>query len=210
MHIHFGSYNGHILSLEGLIGNLKVTNNFEAFEGSVRSLARVGKYLLAGGYDEMLHIYDIQKNTQLGEINCQQGVITKIAVVGNLVITGGEDGSVMVWKVGTWERICKSKEHKSIEALDVHPSGKMMITAGKEKKLMLWNLLKFIRVFDIRLDVEIKKTLFEGDQIILVADNCLGTLDTSENKMVKRVESKSKIQDALVSNGFVITSHECG
>jgi hypothetical protein len=36
-------------------------------------------------------------------------VINKIRIVGNMVLTGGEDGSILVWKLNTWDRVHKSK-----------------------------------------------------------------------------------------------------
>lgn len=66
MYIHIGTYVGHVISLQGLLNDLTTLHNFQAIEGSVRSLARAGKYLLVGGYDELLHIYDIDTNTQSG------------------------------------------------------------------------------------------------------------------------------------------------
>ena len=173
-------------------------------------MARSEKYLLAGGYDELLHIYSIVSNTQEGEINCQQGAINKIRIVGDMVLTGGEDGSVCVWKLGSWERVHRAKEHKSIETMDVHPSGKIMITVGKERKLILWNLLKFIRVLDIKLDFDAKKVLFVEDLILIVSDTAIYQLDTSTNTTTAVISEKSKFQDAIGYLNFIITSHENG
>lgn len=92
--------------------------------------------------------------------------------------------------------------------MDVHPSGKVMITSGKEKKLTFWNLLKFIRVLDIRLDYEVRKTLFYKDDVVIVADNSINLLDTTNNKTIQKAQCKSKIQDSLVYKNFIITSHE--
>lgn len=82
--------------------------------------------------------------------------------------------------------------------MDVHPSGKIMITSGKEKKLTFWNLLKFIRVLDIKLDYDVRKTLFYKDQVIIVADNSINLLDTTNNLAVEKIKSKSKIQDSMI------------
>lgn len=63
MYLHIGTYAGNVISLQGVLDNLATLHNFQAIEGSVRSICRVGKYLLVGGYDELLHIYDIETNT---------------------------------------------------------------------------------------------------------------------------------------------------
>lgn len=57
--------------------------------------------------------------------------------------------------------------------MDIHPSGKIMITTGKERKLIIWNLLKFIRVLDIKLTFDAKKILFHKDLILILSDNSI-------------------------------------
>lgn len=66
MYLHIGTYSGHLITLQGVIDNLSPLHNFQAIEGSIKSLARSERYLLAAGYDELLHIYDILTNTQQG------------------------------------------------------------------------------------------------------------------------------------------------
>lgn len=70
--------------------------------------------------------------------------------------------------------------------MDVHPSGKVMITTGKERKLILWNLLKFLRVLDIKLAYDVKKVLFYKDNILVISDNSINYLDTANNTTIKK------------------------
>jgi hypothetical protein len=51
MYLHIGTYSGHLITLQGVIDNLTPLHNFQAIEGSIKSLARSERYLLAAGYD---------------------------------------------------------------------------------------------------------------------------------------------------------------
>lgn len=42
---------------------------FKASDNSIRSLHRSGKYLIAGGYDEMIHVYDVVRGKEDGEVD---------------------------------------------------------------------------------------------------------------------------------------------
>lgn len=61
------------------------------------------------------------------------------------ILTGGRDGQIGVVRCGNWqvEKLWE-KPHKgeSIEALAVHPSGKLALSTGGDGTLRTWNLVK--------------------------------------------------------------------
>jgi len=66
----------------------------------------------------------------------------------NFLFTGGEDGNILVWKIKEWGLLHKISAHsKAVLDLEVHSSGKLMISLGKEQKLVVWNLLNFQKTF---------------------------------------------------------------
>ena len=58
------------------------------------------------------------------------------------LISAAEDGELCIWRTSDWECLTRMKGHKAqVNAIAVHPSGRLAITVGADSKLMLWNLL---------------------------------------------------------------------
>ena len=59
------------------------------------------------------------------------------------LITCAEDGKVCILKTGTWNVEKTLLKHtQGVIDVAVHPSGKMALTIGKDRKLITWNLIK--------------------------------------------------------------------
>lgn len=71
---------------------------------------------------------------------------------GKILISAGGQGTIKMWRVGSFEFLHQLKEHKGqIEHLTVDSSGRIMFSVGKDRKLIMWNLLKAVRIFDRKL-----------------------------------------------------------
>lgn len=51
---------------------------FEIFQGCIKTIANVGRYLLIGGSEETIKIYDIRKKIEVGLLEGHTGTITVI------------------------------------------------------------------------------------------------------------------------------------
>lgn len=59
------------------------------------------------------------------------------------LLSGSDDGTVCVWNARTWNCDKTLVAHKGgVTVLSVHPSGKLALTAGKDRALKTWNLIK--------------------------------------------------------------------
>jgi hypothetical protein len=86
-----------------------------------------------------------------------------------------------MWKVGKFDFLHQLKEHKSqIEHLAVDTSGRIMFSVGKDRKLVMWNLLKALRIFDRKLDFDVSKVLLSDDKekIILLGEHEIRVVET--------------------------------
>lgn len=62
---------------------------------------------------------------------------------GNYLFSGCDDGTICIWKKGSW--LCEKtlKAHiGGVTDVSVHPSGKLALSIGKDKALKTWNLVK--------------------------------------------------------------------
>jgi protein MAK11 len=64
------------------------------------------------------------------------------------VITGGEDGNVIIWKTKEWSLLHKLKGHKdTVYSMSLHSSAKILASVGKDRKIILWNMINGTKLF---------------------------------------------------------------
>lgn len=162
----------------------------------------------------MVHIYNIKQNREEGELNAEQGMVSQIASDGRVLITAGAQGSIKMWKVGKWDLLHQLKEHKGqIESLFVDDSGKVMLSIGKDRKLILWNLLKALRIYDRKLDFEADKVLMTSNKenIILSSAKEIRVMHTDSFTELARLAPEFRIQDmVLFSDQYMVVGNDSG
>jgi protein MAK11 len=62
----------------------------------------VGRFLLIGGFEELIKIYDIRKRREVGLLEGHGGTITVLKHHDNFVFSGSEDSTIKVWKTKDW------------------------------------------------------------------------------------------------------------
>ncbi|KAK9237091.1 WD40-repeat-containing domain protein [Lipomyces kononenkoae] len=131
--------------------------HFAPHTASIRSIAHAKRYLVTGGNDEHIRLYDLQKRKEIGTLMFHEGSVTCLKFVsgavgedeersaggsGKWLISGGEDGKILVWRTKDWEVLADMKGHKgAINDISVHPSGKIALSVGRDRTLRLWNLM---------------------------------------------------------------------
>lgn len=65
----------------------------------------MGRYLLVGGYEELIKIYDIRKRREDGILEGHGGTISVLRTFDNFIFSGSEDSTIKVWKTKDWALI---------------------------------------------------------------------------------------------------------
>ena len=100
------------------------------------------KYLIVGGFDEYLRIYDLKRQRECGILEGHLGTITNIKCHKSIAFSCAEDGYIKAWKMKEFGLLHSLKDHKSsVNDIAVHESGKIMVSTSKDKKLFIWNLI---------------------------------------------------------------------
>ncbi|KAK9368059.1 WD40-repeat-containing domain protein [Lipomyces kononenkoae] len=134
--------------------------HFAPHTASIRSIAHAKRYLVTGGNDEHIRLYDLQKRKEIGTLMFHEGSVTCLEFVtavageednaqersasghGKWLVSGGEDGKILVWRTKDWEVLADMKGHKgAVNDISVHPSGKIALSVGRDRTLRLWNLM---------------------------------------------------------------------
>jgi len=116
-----------------------------AHSASVRSIAAGDKYLVSAGGDENVKIFNLRNRTEHGALTHSDGVINCMLFYDKRhLITASEDGKICILKTNSgWNvEITLSKHKAGVSDLALHPSGKLMLSIGKDAKLITWNLIK--------------------------------------------------------------------
>eukprot|EP00913_Durusdinium_trenchii_P024341 g22852.t1 len=76
----------------------------------------------------------------MGELQEHEDSVAAVQFWGPSLITGSSDGQVCIWRCSDYELLLKFRGHKaSVTCLAVHPSGRMMASAGRDQRIQLWD-----------------------------------------------------------------------
>ena len=133
-----------------------------AHKGSVKSLAAAGSYVASGGSDDLIHVFNLREDKDLGflmnpgqgAISCLQFFTPEDAYEPANLLTGCSDGSISVWKAGGgWDCMKTLRGHKKeVTSITVHPSGCLALTTSRDGTLKLWDLVKGRVTFSTKID----------------------------------------------------------
>lgn len=121
----------------------KVGFAIPAHLGYVKSIAACPKYLVSGGTDEVMRIFDLRKRKDIGTINNHDGSIRAIDFFESThMLSAAEDGKIALFRTRDWECLHLFQKYKKpIADLKIHPSGKLAVSLDEDKNLSLWNLV---------------------------------------------------------------------
>lgn len=113
-------------------------------DGCVRALACGGGLMATGGTDNSIAVYNLRKRRSHGKLLQETGgsaIHTLAFHEGSHLISGCADGELSIWRTSDWECLLRMKGHKAaVLGVAIHPSGRVALSVGADKKLMLWNL----------------------------------------------------------------------
>jgi len=121
----------------------KFTNH--AHNGSVKAIACSNNGLLvSGATDETCFLINLRKSQEIGNLIEHEGAITELQFYKNkFLMSSSEDNTILVWNMSTVNCDKKLKGHKqAVNSISVHPTGKLMLSVGRDKTVRTWNLIQ--------------------------------------------------------------------
>ncbi|ODV96095.1 hypothetical protein PACTADRAFT_2395 [Pachysolen tannophilus NRRL Y-2460] len=229
-----GSYEHNLLCLS-LILNKSLTPifqpifHFQAHSLSIRCVDAAKRYLVSGGNDEHIKIYDLQKRKELGTLLSHSGSITTLEFSseaplkdqsskldnkdnleksGKWLLSGSDDGNIIIWRTKDWEIFGTLKGHTArVNDLAIHPSGRVAVSVSDDKTIKLWNLMTAKKASTLKMKG--KDTLGQSGQFVEWSKNgnefVVGLLNkiliyqTTNAKIFKFLKFKSTLMKLLIA-----------
>lgn len=195
--------------------------HFEAHSLLIKAIDLAKRYLVTGSNDEHIHIYDLQKRKELGDLMGHQGTITSLRFssegskdehhdkLGRWLLLGSEDGKIIIWRTKDWEMFGTLKGHTDrITDLAIHPSGRVAISVAADQTVRLWNLMTAKKAAVLKIKGrdhlgqygDFVRWSHDGAYFIVGLKNQIMIYNTAGAKIVKKIQFPRVLMCAEIIN----------
>ncbi|KAI5454932.1 Protein mak11 [Naganishia albida] len=124
-----------------------------------------GKFLASGSDDEFVKVWDLRRRKEIGSLSQHVGSITSLVFpTRSHLLAASEDSTISLFRTRDWALLRSLKGHSGrINCIDVHPSGKVALSVGKDKTLKMWDLMRGRGAASLALGVEAEVVKFTED-----------------------------------------------
>lgn len=140
--------------------------NFESHDQAIRQVAASStRYLAAGGSDGSISIFDLKTMKNIGSLMQHEDAIEGLEFYqDDYLISASLDKTIGLWRVSDWNQMKQLKGHTaSISAISISPTGKFMLSAGRDGSLRMWDLMHGHNARTRKLDVFVSFIGFSED-----------------------------------------------
>jgi WD40 repeat protein/beta-lactamase regulating signal transducer with metallopeptidase domain len=162
-----------------------------------------GKRGLSGGYNNVVHVWDLEKGMLLHRLEGHKGTIYNVAFSpdGRQAASGSRDGSVRLWEVETGKEVRVLRGHgNGVESVVYSPDGRRLLTAGYNR-LAGEGAERAVRVWDVETGKELHRFegmrggwvsaawMPDGRRFVLGAGQQVQVWDVEESKVICRIQA---------------------
>ncbi|KAI3608697.1 p21-activated protein kinase-interacting protein 1-like [Moniliophthora roreri] len=207
-----GSYEKLLYGLEGTTSLAKGSNEvqfdlkpmfiFPAHVSCIKAVAASpsgGKWLATGSADEIIKVWDLRRRKEIGGLMHHEGSITHLNFASRShLISASEDGTLCLFHARDWSVLRALKGHKGrVNAVAVHPSGKVALSVGKDRTLRMWDLMRGKGCASTKLgkEGEIVRWSSDGSLFIVMSGTTIDVYNTSMT-LLHTINHPSRLHDA--------------
>ncbi|KZC07335.1 Transducin beta-like protein 3, partial [Dufourea novaeangliae] len=176
--------------------------------------------MVSGGIDGTIKVWDLNHHTCTHNLKGAQGVISVLAfhpdIEKNLVFAAGDDFKIYGWNITTGKNKMTLPGHFSkVTSLSFHSSGNYLVSSGKDRVLILWNISNESSVRVLPVYEEIEDIFIIPSNVSLPVplhnkseDNAIYVAAAGEKGVVTIWEMKTGRQVYVQKNSTVLAAKE--
>lgn len=165
-----GTYSGYIFKIIlNLSDKTSSSHSFKSSNQPIKSIIKYKQdYILSSGNDEIIRVYNIINNKEIGIIMSYTGTINDLQVYNSFLFAISEN-NIEIYRLKDFTKIQTLSGHKNgINSIAIHSSGKLCFTGGRDNYLMLWNLNSYKCSFRYKFTSEIVNLAFINKEEYLI------------------------------------------
>ena len=170
--IYLGTYEGKIIVNNIDIKSKENLSNFSftSSQNAIRTIYHKSGSLFVSGTDEVIHMFDIRKKKSEGDLMTYSGSVNDIKIKNNYLIVAGENNTIPIWRMNDFSNIIELKGHKkAINSIDIHSSGGVLVSASRDKTVIIFVFLIGRKIEKFEFDYICNKVeLFDKDKYLMV------------------------------------------
>ena len=127
------------------------------FEGHIRLVEALefshdGNFLVSGGVDETIKIWDINKKSLVGTISCPNHCVNTLSnSVDGILATGSKDYTIRLWDIASRTELAVLEGHKaSIRTIAFSARGDYLVSGDWDGVIKLWDTSTGVSIFSIQ------------------------------------------------------------
>lgn len=174
---------------------------FPAHVSSVRSVACAGrdsKWLVTGGVDETIKVWDLRRRKEVGALTGHEGTITSLSFPSRtFMLSTSEDGTMNLYRTRDWALLRTLRGHTGrINSASAHPSGRVALSVGADRTIRLWDLMRGVGSASVKIGIEADRILWDtqGQRFAVLAGRQVMIFGTDMTKLAE-VEQSKRLHD---------------
>lgn len=126
------------------------------FEGHIRLVEALefshdGNFIVSGGVDETIKIWEVSKRTLVGSISCPNHCVNTLSnSVDGILATGGKDSTIRLWDIASKSELAVLEGHEaSIRTIAFSARGDYLVSGDWDGVIKLWDTATGVAVYSV-------------------------------------------------------------
>ncbi|KAL4200632.1 hypothetical protein AMTRI_Chr02g212120 [Amborella trichopoda] len=185
---------------------LSPTFSHHAQLSPIKALSVSGPIAASSCSDETVRVFDINQRAEIGALIRDNGAASCLAFYGF------KQGSISIFDVEALVHLKSIRAHKKgVNDLTIHPTGRVVLSIGRDLQLCMMNLIKGRRSFGCKLQREASLIRYglDGKTFFVVTEGVISGHDSEDARLLLSMENSKRVNCiAPAENGLLFTGGE--